>query len=112
MKKTCLLALMVLASAAGASAADQNKGDDNKTAAATADQTTTTADQKSKNDKFDPNKVICHTDQETGSRTRVNRVCHTRAEWAQLQQETEKGIRDMGRQENSGIQQTHTAFGS
>ena len=111
MKKTCLLALMVLVSAAGASAADQNKGDDNKTAA-TADQTTTTADQKSKNDKFDPNKVICHTDQETGSRTRVNRVCHTRAEWAQLQQETEKGIRDMGRQENSGIQQTHTAFGS
>ena len=104
MKKTCLLALMVLASAAGASAADndKNKNNNDKTAA---------AEQKPKDSRSDPNKVICHTDQETGSRTRVNRVCHTRAEWDELQQNVQKGINDMGRQENAGVQKSNGPIG-
>ena len=102
MKKTCLLALMVLASAAAAGAADPDKSDDSKPAA---------LDHKPKSDRNDPNKVICHTNQQTGSRTRVNRVCHTRAEWEELSRNMQKSINDLGRQENTGTQRTNSPIG-
>ena len=101
MKAICLLAVMMLVSATGASAADDNKKDDHKIAA---------IDHK-KDDRNDPNKVICHTNQETGSRTRVNRVCHTRAEWDELSRNTQKSINDLGRQENTGVQRTNNPIG-
>ncbi len=34
--------------------------------------------------KFDPNQVICHREEETGTRLGVKKICHTRQEWADM----------------------------
>lgn len=39
-------------------------------------------------------KRICRTQPVTGSRTRVNRICMTRAEWGALSRNTQQGIND------------------
>jgi hypothetical protein len=44
--------------------------------------------------------VTCRTEPVLGSRTRVNRVCMTRAEWNQLAQETRRGQDQMMRNAN------------
>jgi hypothetical protein len=36
----------------------------------------------------DPNKVICRTSGEVGSRLKRTRACHTQAEWAELNRQT------------------------
>jgi hypothetical protein len=46
-------------------------------------------------------KKICKTERVTGSLTRVNKVCMTKAEWDNLAQSSRKGIDDQIRQ--SGI---------
>lgn len=81
MKRTCLLALAMLVSATAVSAADKDK-DDDKTAA---------ADKKAKSDS-DPNKMICRSERTTGSLLDVHRICHTRAEWNQIEQDSRRNV--------------------
>lgn len=90
MKTTCMLALTMLVAAAGANAADKDKTGTDKTA---------TSDQKEHKAKAadDPNKVICHTDPATGSHVHINRECHTRAQWAEIEEQTRKGMSDLTR---------------
>jgi len=45
----------------------------------------------------DPDKPICKTEYETGSRVRAKKICLTRAEWDKLAQETAKGMNDISR---------------
>lgn len=40
----------------------------------------------------DPNKIICRTEREIGSRLRATRVCRTRQEWAEYQRETRRAV--------------------
>ncbi len=82
MTKSSMLALLLLASAAGASAADENNG------------ASPVPDKK--------DKVICHTEKVTGSRSKVYRTCMTRAEWDELASKTKKGLDDMARQAGGG----------
>ncbi|GEM_PF-880798 len=44
--------------------------------------------------------VTCRTENVLGSRTRVNRVCMTRAEWNRLHEETRRGADRMSRNAN------------
>ncbi|WP_454885671.1 hypothetical protein [Sphingomonas oryzagri] len=46
----------------------------------------------------DPNKVVCITDEVTGSRLGAVKTCHTNAEWAQYQRELRNTVDRM----NSG----------
>jgi hypothetical protein len=90
MKRTCLLALMVMMSAASVSAADDNdKNDDSKAAASN----------KNK-DKNDPDKVICRTDHSTSSRVEIRRTCLTRKQWADLAAQTRKDVNDFNNRMN------------
>jgi hypothetical protein len=93
MKTTCLLALMMLVSAGSVSAADGDKDKDTGKSAST--------DQKEKSDK-DQDKVICRSDRATGSLTRVNRICHTRAQWNEIAEEARKNVNDISRRQNIG----------
>jgi invasion protein IalB len=43
-------------------------------------------------------KKICRSERATGSLTRVNRICMTKAEWDQLAESTRKNIGDISRQ--------------
>ncbi|MBO9669378.1 MAG: hypothetical protein J7485_02560 [Sphingobium sp.] len=45
----------------------------------------------------DPNKKVCKSEKVTGSLTRVNRVCMTQAEWAEMAEKTNKSINDLNR---------------
>ena len=40
------------------------------------------------NRKHDPNRMICRTESEIGSKLRRTRVCHTQAEWDELRRQT------------------------
>ena len=42
--------------------------------------------------KQDPNKVVCKTIAETGSRLNKTRACHTVAEWAELRRQTKQTV--------------------
>ena len=42
--------------------------------------------------KNDPNKVVCKTIAETGSRLNKTRACHTVAEWAELRRQTKATV--------------------
>jgi hypothetical protein len=44
--------------------------------------------------KYDPNKIICKTEEATGSRLDAKRVCHTRAEWAETNRVTQQAVGD------------------
>lgn len=48
----------------------------------------------------DKDKKICRTEKVTGSRTRVNRICLTRAQWDELHRNTKMGLDEMGRAAN------------
>ena len=64
-----LCASALVAGAAGLAAASEPKG---KTA--------------------DPNKVVCRTVAESGSRLKKSRACHTLAEWAELKRQTRQTV--------------------
>jgi opacity protein-like surface antigen len=83
MKKSYLLALMALVSATAASAADKQ---DNQDKAAASDQ------KASKAEKPKKEKLICHSEPVTGSRTQVNRICHTAEEWDQIANQTRNNM--------------------
>lgn len=40
--------------------------------------------------KSDPNKIVCRTIAQTGSRLNMTRACHTVAEWAELRRQTKQ----------------------
>ena len=40
----------------------------------------------------DPNEIVCRRQQEIGSRLNTRRVCRTRAEWAQLRDQTRQVV--------------------
>jgi hypothetical protein len=42
--------------------------------------------------KADPNKIVCRTIEESGSRLRKVRACHTLAEWAEFKRQTKSTI--------------------
>ena len=42
--------------------------------------------------KNDPNKIVCKTIAETGSRLNKTRACHTVAEWAELRRQTKQTV--------------------
>jgi hypothetical protein len=48
------------------------------------------ADRKSR--KADPNKLICRTTEETGTRLNRRRACHTLAEWEELRRQMKANI--------------------
>jgi opacity protein-like surface antigen len=43
----------------------------------------------------DPNKRICRTIDETGSRLNKSRACHTQAEWDELRRQTKQKIENI-----------------
>lgn len=45
----------------------------------------------------DPDKPICRSENPTGSRARVKKICLTREQWDKLSQETQKGMNDISR---------------
>lgn len=47
-------------------------------------------------------KKICRTEKVTGSRTKTQRICMTAAEWRAAQQQTRKGLDEMGRDASGG----------
>lgn len=96
MNKTCLLALLVLVSATGVSAADKDKDKDKNDSS-----TASSSDQQAAPKK---DKLICRTNRATGSLLRVNRVCHTQAEWTQIAENARKNINDISRRENVGTE--------
>lgn len=42
--------------------------------------------------KADPNKMVCRTIEESGSRLKKTRACHTLAEWAELKRQTRQTV--------------------
>lgn len=82
----------VFAAGVGAQAQDRDadKAEPAETAQVAASQGT---DTDADTDK-DASKRVCRTQPVTGSRTRVNRICMTRAEWAALSRNTQQGIND------------------
>lgn len=77
----------------GAHAQDTTRTEPAETARiAAGEETGTDADNKDA-DK-EASKRICRTQPVTGSRTRVNRICMTRAEWGALSRNTQQGIND------------------
>ncbi len=48
-------------------------------------------------DELDPNEEVCRRQQRTGSRFHT-RICMTRAEWAQMQQDSQDSTRAMQRE--------------
>ncbi|MNC96222.1 hypothetical protein D3C83_135380 [compost metagenome] len=46
--------------------------------------------------------MICRTNKATGSLLRVNRVCHTQAEWTQIAENARKNVNDISRRQNVG----------
>ncbi|HEY5723116.1 MAG TPA: hypothetical protein VIT45_12415 [Allosphingosinicella sp.] len=40
----------------------------------------------------DPNKMICKTESEIGSKLRRTRACHTKAEWEELRRQTRANV--------------------
>jgi hypothetical protein len=51
-----------------------------------------TASQSSSKAPDDPNKIVCRTVAETGSRLNKTRACHTVAEWAELKRQTRSTV--------------------
>ena len=43
-------------------------------------------------DKNDPDKIICKTEDTTGTRLGAKRVCHTRSEWAEMHRITQQSV--------------------
>ncbi|WP_336977496.1 hypothetical protein [Altererythrobacter fulvus] len=79
MKKSCMLALLVLTAATGVSATE-NGGQE--------------APKKEK--------MICKSEKVTGSRTKVRRTCMTQTQWDELAASTKKGLDEMGRNAAGG----------
>ena len=94
MRKSSLLALLALVSAAGVNAADNE--------AAKSDTDTSSSSDQQPAPKKEKEKLICHTNRATGSLTRVNRVCHTQAQWDQIAEFARKNVNDISRRENVG----------
>lgn len=92
MNKTSLLALMVLVSATGLSAKDNDKKNDSNSS---------TSEQQDAAKK-PKEKMICHSEPVTGSRTQVNRICHTKAEWDEIAQQARRDINNLDRNANAG----------
>ncbi len=42
--------------------------------------------------KANPNKIVCRTEQEMGSRLKKAKVCHTLAEWEELRRQTDRNV--------------------
>lgn len=40
----------------------------------------------------DPNKVVCKTEKNTGTRLGKSRACHTNAEWAELRRQARQNV--------------------
>ncbi|MBS1239578.1 MAG: hypothetical protein H6R45_284 [Proteobacteria bacterium] len=87
MKKSSMLALLLLTSAVGVSAAEENAG-----AGAV----------PAKEDK-----VRCKSEKVTGSRSRVKRICMTESQWEEQAARTKKGLDEMARHAMGG---TNSAF--
>jgi hypothetical protein len=56
-------------------------------------------------------KKICRTEQVTGSRTRRNRICLTKAEWDKLAADTQKNVSDFQTRTSSTPQAPSGPFG-
>lgn len=91
MRKSSLLALMVLVSATGLSAKDKDNSDDSNTSA---------QDQK---DAPKKKKLICRTENTTGSRVQVRRICHTPEEWDQIADQTRADLRERERYQSRAL---------
>ena len=50
------------------------------------------SESSNKSGKFDPNKVICRTINDTGDKLRKTRACHTDAEWRELRRQSREAV--------------------
>jgi hypothetical protein len=57
-------------------------------------------------------KKICRTEQVTGSRTRRNRICLTKAEWDKVAADTQKNVNDFQNRTSATPQTASGPFGN
>ncbi|GAA0278293.1 hypothetical protein GCM10009127_19060 [Alteraurantiacibacter aestuarii] len=98
------LGLICIGSAAMAQSDRDDRGDQRDQAAT---QSQANAQQQAEEEaEVDPRQaeVVCRSTPVLGSRTRVNRVCMTRAEWADASRRTGEGVADMQRNAAGGLQ--------
>jgi hypothetical protein len=50
------------------------------------------ASQNSSSRKRDPNKIVCRTEAEMGTRLQRAKVCHTLAEWEDMRRQTDRNV--------------------
>lgn len=99
--KSSIIAFLVLASATAVSAADKSadapadpaKDAAADSAAAAAAAAATEAPKKEK--------LVCHTDKMTGTRTKVRRICRTQAQWDEIYENTRSGMNNFSRGSNT-----------
>jgi hypothetical protein len=53
--------------------------------------------------KADPNKIVCRTVSEIGSRLKKTRACHTLAEWAELRRQTKSTVEHIQDSRNANL---------
>jgi hypothetical protein len=56
-------------------------------------------------------KKVCKTERVTGSRTRVNRICKTQAEWDEIAAATKEGLLNASRQSDTFTGDSGRAYG-
>ena len=81
MKKSCMIALLVLTAATGVQVSAKDK-----------DEGVSTEGSQTDAPLADKEKVVCKTERVTGSRTRSNRVCMTKQQWSDLADATRKKV--------------------
>jgi len=96
LKHAVLIAVLALATGAGVHAQETPS---DTAHAATGHATTghATTGQAEADQNAESAEVVCRTERVTGARSRSNRICMTRAEWAELSRSTQKGISDFTR---------------
>ena len=51
-----------------------------------------TARSQSKDKRTDPDRIVCHVQDETGSRLGATKICHTAAEWSAISKEAQSAV--------------------
>lgn len=92
MKKIAILAGMI-AFCSSASLLAQDEQDVARTAQATEQAQAEEAELSEEEQRMQ--EVVCRTEPVTGSRTRVNRTCLTRADWRAIEMHTREGVDEM-----------------
>lgn len=98
MKAHLFAASVLLASATGAFAQEAEQPAQDATAAAAQAEDGDEQEEPSAEDQ----EVVCRTQRVTGSLTRRNRVCQTRAQWDAQENNTQRGLREFNRDAAGG----------